>query len=39
MNGWFEAGGAFSRKLHYRSGLPENFYPNNAFFLRAGLAF
>jgi hypothetical protein len=38
-NGWFEAGGAFSRKLHYRSGLPDNFYPNNAFFLRAGLTY
>jgi hypothetical protein len=38
-NGWFEIGGAFSRQLHYRSGLPDNYYPNNALFLRAGLAF
>ncbi len=38
-NGWFEIGGAFSRQIHYRSGLPDNFYPNNALFLRAGLAF
>jgi hypothetical protein len=39
FNGWFEIGGAFSRKLHYRSGLPDDFFPNNAVFLRAGLAF
>jgi hypothetical protein len=39
MNGWFEIGGAFSRQIHYRSGLPENYFPNNALFLRAGLAF
>jgi hypothetical protein len=39
FNGWFEAGGAFSRQIHYRSGLPENFYPSNAFFLRAGFAY
>lgn len=39
LNGWFEAGGAFSRKLHYLSGLPQDFHPNNTFFLRAGLAY
>jgi len=39
FNGWFEAGGAFSRQIHYRSGLPDNFYPNNALFLRAGLSY
>jgi hypothetical protein len=39
LNGWFEAGGAFSRKLHYRSGLPSDYFPNNTFFLRAGLSY
>ena len=39
LNGWFEVGGAFSRQIHYRSGLPDNFYPTNALFLlrRIGL--
>ncbi|MCC6126999.1 MAG: hypothetical protein IT426_18730 [Pirellulales bacterium] len=39
FNGWFEAGGAFSRKLHYRSGLPDDYQPNNTLFLRAGMAY
>jgi hypothetical protein len=39
FNGWFEMGGAFARQIHYRSGFPDNFFPNNALFLRAGLAY
>jgi hypothetical protein len=39
LTGLFEGGVAFERQLRYSSLLPEVFYLNTTFFLRAGLAF
>jgi len=39
LTGLFEVGGAFDRSLDYRSLSPSTFYPQSAFFLRAGLMF
>jgi len=39
VKGFFEVGAAFERQLHYRSNLPDVFYPSTNVYLRAGIAF
>jgi hypothetical protein len=39
VTGFFEVGVAFERQIHYRSDLPEVFYPSTNVYLRAGVAF